>query len=71
MKVKDGFKFGVGFMLAYDLYKSILHIQDVAEDVRRSYDNGMRIGEALAKAFKSSRHRDYKPTQNKIGFTID
>lgn len=67
MKVKDGFKFGVGVLIAWDLYNSLCYLEKKIRKECKKYMH--RTDETIE---KNCNHRETFPIcKNKIGFTIE
>lgn len=66
MTMKDGFKFGVGFILAYDLYKTISYVIACG---RKSIKNIRKKTSPIIE--KPTSQDTFPPCKNKIGFAIE
>lgn len=66
MTMKDGFKFGVGFILAYDLYKTISHVVAYG---RKKYKKYQKKTSPIIE--KPTSQDTFPPCKNKIGFAIE
>lgn len=67
MKIKDGFKFGLGFWLSYDLYKTVTYVKNRLQKKYEKY-----VAKTNAAIEKNTHQRDsFPPCKNKIGFKIE